>query len=97
MKYLFVIMLFPAFVFSQTYPCYTEVKLDTVKAEKIYYDVWNQEGFIMSQTIKRDSIGVRVEEVTRLFYFNTKGEKTYWDFEQRKFVSGVKNVDLRFR
>lgn len=81
---------------QQTYPCYVEVTTDTVIAEKIYYDRWEQNGFSMTQSEKRDSIGIRIEEVIKFFFIKDE-EKRYTPFVERKFISGEKDVDLRFR
>lgn len=91
----FFMLLFPVSLVSQTYPCFVEITTDTVTAYSISSGSWEQKGFTLSQTDKRDSIGVRAVEVLKLFYINERGEKVYLGYEHRKFLWGVKDEDRR--
>ena len=93
-----LIAIAPALAFSQaiSFPCYAEITIDTVPAVKIYYDGWKQTGFYVTQAENRDTIGERVEEVTRFFYIRD-GEKVYLSFLERKYLNGIKDEDRRFQ
>ena len=91
----FVVMFLPGILFSQEYECKIEISVDTVTAYKIYYDGWEQNGFVVGQKTKKDSIGIRIEQVTKLFYVKD-GKKVYIMPIERKYISGEKDQDARY-
>ena len=79
-----------------SFPCYAEVTIDTVPAIELSFGAWEQKGFTVSPAEVRDTIGTRVEEVIRVFFYTEDGEKKYLDLTQRNYVSGTKDRDRRF-
>lgn len=90
-------------------PCYAEVTTDTVPAIELSFGAWEQkglielsfealgqEGFTVNPPEVRDTIGERVEEVIRIFFYTEDGGKKYLDLVQRNYVSGTKDRDRRF-
>lgn len=91
----FAVMFLPCILFSQEYECMVEVSTDTVTAYKIYHNGYEQRGFAISPKIGKDSIGIRIEEVTKLFYVKD-GKKVYIMPIERKYISGEKDQDDRY-
>lgn len=77
-------------------PCYAEVTIDTVPAVELSFGAWVQKGFTISPAEVQDTIGTRVEEVIRIFFYTEDGKKKYLDLVQRNYVSGTKDRDRRF-
>ena len=76
-----------------SFPCYAEVTIDTVPAVELS---WEHKGLIINPSGVRDTIGTRVEEVIRIFFYTEDGKKKYLELTQRNYVSGTMDRDRRF-
>ena len=79
-----------------TAACYVEIDTIEQTAYKITDGPWTSEGFYHSRSVVRDSIGIKIIKVMKMYYL-FEGKRIYLPYTLREQIGGGSDIDLRIR